>query len=111
MISLLIEDQKYDVPDEEDWTLGELAEFQRLRDRYGDLGATIAIVWIVKHRENQLFTIEQAESLKVSQLDEFEVPDIPLTESDGNNETESSLPVPSETPDDSGLQQLLETTA
>ena len=48
MISLLIEDQKYDVPDEEDWTLGELAEFQRLRDRYGDLGATIAIVWIVK---------------------------------------------------------------
>jgi hypothetical protein len=112
MISLLIEDAKYDVPEEEDWTLGELAEFQRLRDRWGTIGATIALVWIVKHRENPMFTVEQAEAIKVNQLDEVEVPaGVPLTSSDGSSATDSSLRAPSEIPEGSGLPTLESTTA
>lgn len=105
--AILIDGTRYEVPGEDDWELGELAEFTRLRDKWGDLGATIALVWIVKHRENPSFTIEQAEHVKVGQIEEDIAPEVPLTKAaapaKGNAaEISGSLSGPSAIPADSG---------
>jgi len=105
MTQLLIDGETFDVPAEDDWELGELAELSRLKDKWGDMGATIGLVWIAKHRQDPSFTVEQAGKIKVGQVDE--VPGdkpVPLGGSDGSSETSSSSRGPSENHVDSGLQ-------
>ncbi len=112
MTKIIIEGDTFDVPEEDDWTLGELAEFSRLQTKWGVLGATIALVWIVKHRQNAAYTIEQAEKLKVADVDDVEEPEAPpLDSSDGSKSTSSNSPAPSENQDGSGLQPSESTTA
>ena len=109
---LTVDGVTFDVPDEDDWELGELAEFGRLRDKWGDMGATIALVWIVKHRADASFTVEQAERVKVGQVDhqeELEDDAVPLgtVETRGSSSSErkpESSPDASLTPDGSGAQ-------
>jgi len=67
---LIVDGESFAIPDEDDWELGELAEFGRLREQWGEMGATIALVWIVKHRADPTFTVEQAQRIKVGQVDE-----------------------------------------
>ena len=107
---LIVDGVSFDIPDEDDWELGEVAEFGRLRDKWGDMGATIALVWIVKHRADPAFTLEQAERIKVGQVDEQAGPDdadplaIPVPPVSGGSDTssESSNGV-SVTPEGSGV--------
>lgn len=101
-MKILIEGASYDVPEEDEWELVEVAEVARLRDKWGDIGVTIAIVWIVKRRENAAFTIEEAERVKVGSIEEVVVPDAPLSDSDGKSETKPSSPGPSDNPEGSG---------
>ena len=81
-----------------------------MRDRWGDLGATIALVWIVKHRVDPSFTVEQAERVKAGSIEEVEENAVPLAPSDGSSKNDLISPDPSEIPDGSGLPWLLETT-
>ena len=107
---IVINGDEFQVPAEEDWDLIELAELARLRDRYGDIGATIAFVWIVKHRQDPSFTVEKAEKVKAAALDVIEEDDVPLDGSGGSSETSSSLSGPSETQDGSGQPLLVAST-
>ncbi len=107
MSQVVIDGETFDVPDENDWELGELAEFVRLRDKWGGLGATIGIVWIVKHRADPTFTVDQAERIKVGALEEIEVEDdaLPLDSAPGNGkalQTPESPNGPPATPEGSG---------
>ena len=110
MTRIVIDSEEFAVPDEEDWDLIELAELSRLRDRYGDVGVTIALVWVVKHRQDPSFTVERAEKVKAAKLDVIEEDEVPLGESDGSSEIESSSSVPSVTPDGSGRPRLAAST-
>lgn len=108
---LIIDGVEYAVPDEDDWELGELAEFGRLQEQWGGLGATIALVWIVKHRADPSFTVEQAQRIKVGQVDEQvgeeDADPLGIAEhpsSNGNATKPESSPAPSEIPAGSGVQ-------
>lgn len=108
---ITIDGVAFEVPDEDDWELGELAEFGRLRDKWGNMGATIALVWIVKHRADPAFTVDQAERVKVGQVDHQEVEDdaVPLEGtlirgSSSSDQKPESSPGVSPTPEDSGIQ-------
>lgn len=92
---LIVDGESFAIPDEDDWELGELAEFGRLREQWGEMGATIALVWIVKHRADPTFTVEQAQRIKVGQVDEREGSDdadpleIPAPLGNGGSDTSS----------------------
>lgn len=110
MVKLLIDGVEYSVPDEDDFELEELAQLSKLRDEFGDIGSTIAMVWIVKRRVDPSFTVEQAKRIKISQISERDeadgdplpMPDQPELGSSGSN-SESST-VPSAIPVGSGIQ-------
>lgn len=103
-----IDGKNYEVPDEDDWELGEVAEFSRLRDQYGDIGSTIGIVWLVKHREDPSFTVEQAHHIKVGQFEEVEAGEDPTPSQEpstnGGPGTTDKPSLPSETHVVSGTQ-------
>lgn len=109
---LIIDGVSFDVPDEDDWELGELAEYGRLIEQWGDMGAMIALVYIVKHRADPSFTVEQAQRIKVGQVDEQ--PDTeadadplaltPTSTSESRTPNGSSTNDPSATPVGSGTQ-------
>jgi hypothetical protein len=97
MAKLKIAGELYDIPDEDDWELGELAEVQKLNAEYGgELGSLIGTVWIVKHRIDRTYTIAEAKLVKLGAFEEVADEPDPLPESSApSNGTESGKSKPS----------------
>jgi hypothetical protein len=97
-ISINIDGTVHEVPDEDDWELGEVGEVEKLRAEYGDaIGSLIGTAWMVIHRNNPAFTIADAKRIKVGGIsDVHEVADplpqspAPLSDT-GSNGGERSL--------------------
>jgi hypothetical protein len=113
-VQVIIDGVTYEVPHENDWEFGELEVLARERDLFGDIGATVATIWLVKHRLDVTFTIEQARKVKLGQVREVEAPDeaadpsvgVEPPESEPNSgdtgSSSSGAPDPSGTPLSSG---------
>lgn len=94
MASIIIDGERFDVPEEGDWELVETAEIAKLGQEMGEVGAAIGIVWLVKHRADPSFTIEDAGRIKLGQFELVEgSDDDPLPESParGNDSTPASI--------------------
>ena len=82
MAIIIIDGERFDVPAEGDWELVETAEIAKLGQEKGEVGATIGIIWLVKHRADPSFTIEAAGRIKLGQFELMEGSDEdPLPES------------------------------
>jgi hypothetical protein len=82
---LVIDGKTYEVPDKDDWTLDELGEIERLFTHHGTSGALRGTVWLVKHREDPAFTVEDAGRMKVGQIVEVEGGADPTSDSPPDN--------------------------
>jgi hypothetical protein len=88
---LIVDGVTYEVPDETDWELGELNQIEKLRGEYGQSGALVGAVWLVKHRQDPSFTVEKAQKLKLGQVEEVTAtPDPPTTSSAPENDIDAS---------------------
>lgn len=81
MAKIRVDGVELDMPDEDDWELGEAAEIAKLSMEYGhEAAALIGSVWVAKRRVDPSFTIDDAKRVKLGKVQGVDEPD-PLPES------------------------------
>jgi hypothetical protein len=73
MPQIIVDGTTYDLPPEDDWELMEIAQIAKLTREFGDVGSTIGAVWLVRHRVDPSFTVEDAGKIKLAQFEDPEV--------------------------------------